>query len=204
MSAVLPAHAIDGRVRFAVETTIPTAHGPLRVRGYRDLVTRAEHLALVVDPIGPVPVVRVHSECLTGEVLASAKCECGPQLDAAIRTVVAQGGAVVYLRGHEGRGIGLLNKLRAYRLQQDGLDTVDANTALGLPVDARDYGAAAAVLRDLGIERVRLLTNNPDKLAQLEAAGIRIAERLPLVLESGGPSDDYLETKRRRLGHLLG
>lgn len=191
-------------VRFEVETRIPSRHGPmLRVRAYREPRTGADHLAVIADPLGPAPLVRVHSECLTGEVLGSSRCECGPQLETALAAIAATGGVVIYMRGHEGRGIGLVNKLRAYRLQEDGLDTVDANTALGLPVDARDFTAAAGILADLGVQQVRLLTNNPHKLTQLTAHGIEVVERVPLVLHNGAVSDGYLETKRARLGHLL-
>jgi 3,4-dihydroxy 2-butanone 4-phosphate synthase/GTP cyclohydrolase II len=190
-------------VRFEVETRMPSRRGTLRVRAYRDLTTGADHLAVVADPIGPTPLVRLHSECLTGEVLGSSRCDCGPQLDAALDAIAREGGIVVYLRGHEGRGIGLVNKLRAYRLQEDGLDTVDANTALGLPVDDRDYRPAAAILADLGLQRIRLMTNNPDKLRQLREQGIEIAERVPVVIHNGTHSDRYLETKRVRMGHLL-
>jgi 3,4-dihydroxy 2-butanone 4-phosphate synthase / GTP cyclohydrolase II len=147
--------------------------------------------------------VRVHSECLTGEAFGSLKCECGPQLDAALETIQDSGGVVVYLRGHEGRGIGLINKLRAYRLQEDGLDTLDANLALGLPIDARDYSSATAILTDLGIGRVRLLTNNPEKVRQLEAHGITVTERIPLVVGVGAGNSSYLDTKRHRMGHAI-
>jgi 3,4-dihydroxy 2-butanone 4-phosphate synthase / GTP cyclohydrolase II len=199
----LPVPALHAGVRFEVETRIPTRRGTMRVRAYRDGATGTDHLAVIADPLRAVPLVRVHSECLTGEVLASSKCECGPQLDASLAAIARRGGVVVYMRGHEGRGIGLVDKLRAYRLQEDGFDTVDANTALGLPVDGRDYGAAAAILRDLGVNRIRLLTNNPDKIRQLERHGVRVTERVPLVLANGAPSEQYLETKRVRLGHLL-
>ena len=192
------------RVRFEVETNLRTVHGVFRTRAYRDLLTGDEHVALVVDvPSGRVPVVRVHSECLTGEAFGSLQCECGPQLDAALDAVRAEGGAVVYLRGQEGRGIGLIDKLRAYRLQEDGLDTLDANLALGLPVDAREYGAAAAILADLGFDAVRLLTNNPDKIAQLEAHGVTVAERVPLVVGVVASNERYLTTKQERMGHLI-
>jgi len=198
--------AETSRVQFEVETELPTEHGTFRVRAYRDRSTGADHVAIIAgspdaDPHGAI--VRVHSECLTGEAFGSLKCECGPQLDAALATIQAGSGVVVYLRGHEGRGIGLINKLRAYRLQEDGLDTLDANLALDLPVDARDYSAASAILDDLGIDRVRLLTNNPEKVRQLEAHGIRIAERLPLVVGVGAGNADYLETKRTRMGHSI-
>ena len=192
-----------GAVRFEVETRMPTRRGELRVRAYRDLATGADHLAVIADPLGPTPLVRLHSECLTGEVLESAKCDCGPQLEAALDAIAAEGGVVVYLRGHEGRGIGLVNKLRAYRLQEGGLDTVDANTALGLPVDDRDYGSAASILDDLAVRRIRLMTNNPDKLRQLQEHGIRVVGRVPVVVRNGAQSDRYLETKRVRMGHLL-
>jgi 3,4-dihydroxy 2-butanone 4-phosphate synthase/GTP cyclohydrolase II len=135
-------------------------------------------------------------------VLDSVKCDCGPQLEAALDEITRNGGIVIYLRGHEGRGIGLVNKLRAYRLQEDGLDTVDANTALGLPVDDRDYRPAAAMLADLAVRRVRLMTNNPDKVEQLRRHGIDVAERVPLLVRNGPDSDRYLETKRARMGHL--
>jgi 3,4-dihydroxy 2-butanone 4-phosphate synthase/GTP cyclohydrolase II len=193
-------------VRFEVETTLPTEHGSFRVRAYRDRQTGADHVAIIsghpeTDVDGAV--VRVHSECLTGEAFGSLKCECGPQLDTSLEQIRRTGGVVVYLRGHEGRGIGLINKLRAYRLQEDGLDTLDANLALGLPIDSRDYSAASAILTDLGIDRVRLLTNNPEKVAQLEAHGITVLERLPLVVGVGAGNQGYLETKRRRMGHAI-
>jgi 3,4-dihydroxy 2-butanone 4-phosphate synthase/GTP cyclohydrolase II len=196
----------SSRVLFEVETTLPTVHGEFRVRAYRDQETGADHVAIIAgeptsDPAGAI--VRVHSECLTGEAFGSLKCECGPQLDAALGEIREHGGVVIYLRGHEGRGIGLINKLRAYRLQEDGLDTLDANVALGLPADARDYRAASAILADLGVEHVRLLTNNPEKVSQLEAHGIRVDERLPLVVGVGAINSAYLETKRRRMGHAI-
>jgi 3,4-dihydroxy 2-butanone 4-phosphate synthase / GTP cyclohydrolase II len=198
----VPAPAL--RVRFEVETNLRTVHGVFRTRAYRDLLTGDEHVALVADGDGSrAPVVRVHSECLTGEAFGSAQCECGPQLETALQRVQQEGGAVVYLRGQEGRGIGLIDKLRAYRLQEDGFDTLDANLALGLPVDAREYGAAAAILADLGFDGIRLLTNNPDKIAQLEAHGVRIAAREPLVVGVGAANERYLETKRDRMGHLI-
>lgn len=191
------------RVRFAVETPLRTRHGSVRARAYRDLLTGADHVALVRDGGGRAPLVRVHSECLTGEAFGSRQCECGPQLDAALAAVHAQGGAVVYLRGHEGRGIGLVDKLRAYRLQEEGLDTLEANLALGHPGDAREYGAAAAILTDLGLPRIRLLTNNPDKVAQLTRLGVEVVERVPLVVGGDPANARYLATKRERMGHQL-
>jgi 3,4-dihydroxy 2-butanone 4-phosphate synthase/GTP cyclohydrolase II len=195
--------AETSRVIFEVETTVPTTHGSFRFRAYRDRLTGADHLAVIAGTPGAGALVRVHSECLTGEVFGSLKCECGPQLDAALDQIQAESGVVIYMRGHEGRGIGLINKLKAYRLQEDGLDTLDANTALGLPVDGRDYTAAAAILEDLGVNEVRLITNNPDKLRQLRERGITITEQVPLVVGISPQNELYLETKRDRLGHIL-
>jgi 3,4-dihydroxy 2-butanone 4-phosphate synthase/GTP cyclohydrolase II len=196
------------RVTFEVETTVPTEHGPFTVRAYRDRSTGADHVAFIApmkdgSPVTDGALVRVHSECLTGEAFGSLKCECGPQLQAALDTVQEEGGVVVYLRGHEGRGIGLINKLRAYRLQEDGLDTLDANLALGLPADARDYGAAYAILKDIGLTTVRLLSNNPEKKRQLEERGVVVSELVPLVVGVGENNEGYLETKRDRMGHAL-
>jgi 3,4-dihydroxy 2-butanone 4-phosphate synthase / GTP cyclohydrolase II len=191
------------RVQFEVETTIPSTHGDLAVRAYRDRSTGADHVALIHGPIANGSLVRVHSECLTGEAFGSLKCECGPQLDAALDRISAEGGVVIYLRGHEGRGIGLINKLKAYRLQEQGFDTLDANLALGLPADARDYGAAVAILDDLGIESVRLLSNNPEKRRQLEERGVTVSALVPLVVGVGADNEAYLDTKRDRMGHAL-
>ena len=191
------------RVSFEVETTVPTIHGSFAVRAYRDRSTGADHVAFVKGPLRNGTLVRVHSECLTGEAFGSLKCECGPQLHAALDTIQAEGGVVLYLRGHEGRGIGLINKLRAYRLQEDGLDTLDANLALGLPADARDYGAAVGMLRDLGVSSVRLLTNNPEKKRQLVERGIEVTELVPLVVGLGADNAGYLDAKRDRMGHAL-
>ncbi len=171
---------------------------------FRGADAMQDHVALVIgDRDGSVPIVRLHSECFTGDVLGSLKCDCGPQLHTALATMAdAPWGVLLYLR-QEGRGIGLVNKLRAYQLQDQGFDTVDANTRLGFPVEARDFGVAAQMLRLMGIERVRLMTNNPEKVARLEAAGIDVAERLPLVLPANPHNADYLATKRRRTGHDL-
>ena len=198
----------SSRVTFEVETTVPTRHGAFRVRAYRDRSTGADHVAWIAPaPDGTAPgdgaIVRVHSECLTGEAFGSLKCECGPQLDAALDTIQATGGVVVYLRGHEGRGIGLINKLRAYSLQEQGLDTLDANLALGLPADARDYGAAVGILTDLGIGTVRLLSNNPEKARQLQERGVTVRELVPLVVGVGEFNEAYLDAKRDRMGHAL-
>ncbi len=191
------------RVSFEVETTVPTVHGDFDVRAYRDRSTGADHVAFVSGPLVDGALVRVHSECLTGEAFGSLKCECGPQLEAALERIHDEGGVVVYLRGHEGRGIGLINKLRAYRLQEQGLDTLDANLALGLPADARDYGAAVAILRDLGLTKVRLLSNNPEKQRQLEERGLEVTALVPLVVGVGADNEGYLDTKRDRMGHSL-
>jgi len=193
----------SARVIFEVETTIPTTHGRLRLRAYRDRMTGADHIAIISGTPADGALLRVHSECLTGEAFGSLKCECGPQLDAALDQISADGGIVIYMRGHEGRGIGLINKLRTYRLQEDGLDTLDANLALGLPIDGRDYGAAAAILKDLGISEVRALTNNPDKLRQLRDHGITVTDQVPLVVGVGEFNERYLEVKRDRMGHLI-
>lgn len=191
------------RVIFEVETNVPTAHGPFRFRAYRDRKTGADHLAIIKGNPTDGTLVRVHSECLTGEVFDSKKCECGPQLDAALDLIQRDGGVVIYMRGHEGRGIGLVNKLKAYRLQEDGLDTLDANIALGFPADGRDYAAAVAILEDLGLSEVRVITNNPEKLRQLGDRGITILERVPLVVGVGEYNEAYLEAKRDRMGHVL-
>jgi 3,4-dihydroxy 2-butanone 4-phosphate synthase/GTP cyclohydrolase II len=191
------------RYSFEIETFVPTTHGSFRIRAYRDHETRVDHVAIVGGEPKDGALVRLHSECLTGEAMGSLKCECGPQLDAAMETIDKEGGVVVYLRGHEGRGIGLTNKLKAYRLQEDGLDTLDANLALGLPADARDYGVAAAILRDLGISSVRLLSNNPEKRRQLIEHGIEVTELVPLVVGVGDVNIGYLGAKRDRMGHQL-
>ena len=204
--AALPTvRAVDEspRVDFEVETTVPTAHGDFKIRAYRDRMTGADHVAIVSGNPKNGTLVRVHSECLTGEAFGSLKCECGPQLDAALDTIQKDGGVVVYLRGQEGRGIGLINKLRAYKLQEDGLDTLDANLALGLPVDARDYGAATGILHEMGISSIRLLTNNPEKVRQLEARGVTVSERVPLVVGVGRHNEGYLAAKRDRMGHHI-
>ncbi|MBN9151841.1 MAG: GTP cyclohydrolase II [Cryobacterium sp.] len=191
------------RVIFEVETTVPTAYGSFRMRAYRDRMTGADHVAVISGKPGTDALVRVHSECLTGEVFGSLKCECGPQLHEALQRIQREGGVLIYLRGHEGRGIGLVNKLRAYKLQESGLDTFDANLALGFPADQRDYGAAVAILADLGIDSVRLLTNNPDKARQLADHGVRVSELIPLLVGAGEFNRDYLDTKRDRMGHTF-
>lgn len=210
----LPLITIDDLIAFRcanedlierlAEASLPTRHGPFHAIGYRSLVDGREHLALVAGELGDEPLVRVHSECLTGDVVGSLRCDCGPQLDKAMELVAAgDGGVVLYFRGHEGRGIGLMYKLRAYALQDAGRDTVDANLELGFPADARDYGVGAQILRDLGVKRLRLLTNNPAKQAGLEAHGVEVVQRVPLVVEANSHNRDYLAAKQSRLGHIM-
>ena len=196
---------VHDRVERTVQTTLATADGVFTVVGYRDLLTGDQHIALV-SPLGlggPPPLVRLHSECLTGDTLGSQRCDCGPQLAVARQRVAAEGGVVVYLRGHEGRGVGLLNKLQAYALQDQGFDTVDAQTELGLPIDAREYAAGAAILTDLGINSVRLLTNNPMKVDALRGKDIVIAAVEPISIRPVEANAGYLRTKRDRMGHTL-
>ncbi|MHB8694448.1 MAG: bifunctional 3,4-dihydroxy-2-butanone-4-phosphate synthase/GTP cyclohydrolase II [Solirubrobacteraceae bacterium] len=188
------------------EARLPLEQGEFTVIGYRDLVDGIEHLALVLGDVRGRPgvLVRMHSECLTGDVFGSRRCDCGAQLNLALDLIAREGrGAVVYLRGHEGRGIGLLNKLHAYRLQDEGADTVDANLDLGYPADRRDYGAGMQILNDLGIREMRLLTNNPAKRAGLEGFGLSVTERVPLITDPTPENVRYLNAKRQRLGHLL-
>ncbi len=193
------------RVARLAETWLPTGHGVFRAVGYRDLLTGDDHLALVSPKglQGRAPLARLHSECLTGDVFGSERCDCGAQLERSLERVAAEGGVVVYLRGHEGRGVGLLSKLQAYALQDNGFDTVDAQTELGLPIDAREYAAGAAILADLDVAAVRLLTNNPMKVNAMRDYGIEVAavERLSIV--PGTHNEAYLRTKRDRMGHDL-
>ncbi|HEY5979892.1 MAG TPA: 3,4-dihydroxy-2-butanone-4-phosphate synthase [Microlunatus sp.] len=196
---------VHDRVQRTVATTLPTADGVFTVTGYQDLLTGDQHIALV-SPLGlpgPSPLVRLHSECLTGDTFGSRRCDCGQQLTSALQHVAAEGGVVVYLRGHEGRGVGLLNKLHAYALQDEGFDTVDAQIELGLPVDARDYTAGAAILTDLGVSSVRLLTNNPLKVAALAERAIAVTAVVPICIAPVETNVGYLQTKRDRMGHTL-
>jgi 3,4-dihydroxy 2-butanone 4-phosphate synthase/GTP cyclohydrolase II len=196
----------ERQVERDAETRLPTEYGEFRAVGYRSKLDGVEHVALVFGEIGDGEdlLVRVHSECLTGDVFASRRCDCGPQLHAAMRRVAAEErGVVLYMRGHEGRGIGLLHKLQAYALQDDGADTVDANLELGLPADARDYGTGAQILADLGVRTMRLLTNNPAKRAGLEGYGLAITDRVSLEIAPNEDNVAYLRTKRDRMGHDL-
>lgn len=197
-----PPAAPAGRVTRRDETVLPTGFGSFRAVGYLDLRTGAEHLALIAGQPSEDSLARVHSECLTGESFASQRCECGPQLHTALERLARQGGILVYLRGHEGRGIGLLKKLAAYRLQDRGLDTVQANLELDEPADGREYGAAAAILHDLGVRSVRLMTNNPAKVGGLTDNGITVSERVSLHVGSAPANVRYLEAKRKRMGHF--
>jgi 3,4-dihydroxy 2-butanone 4-phosphate synthase/GTP cyclohydrolase II len=186
-------------------TVLPNAYGDWQAYGYLNAVDGTEHMALVLGELGDGEEVlaRVHSECLTGDVFGSLRCDCGAQLDAAMALIAAEGrGIVLYLRGHEGRGIGLLSKLRAYQLQDHGSDTVDANLELGLPVDARDYTTGAQILADLGVRSTRLLTNNPDKVAGLSQYGLDVTP-VPLPVPVTAQNLRYLAAKRDRLGHTI-
>ena len=192
------------------EARVPTEFGEFRCHAFQSTVDGETHLAFVMGDVEQTPadeapvLVRVHSECLTGDVFGSVKCDCGPQLHEAMRRIAEVGrGVVVYLRGHEGRGIGISHKLRAYDLQDAGLDTVDANVELGLPVDSREYGIGAQILVDLGVRHLRLLTNNPSKYGGLDGFGLRIAGREPLHVPVHPEAERYLRTKRERMGHLI-
>jgi 3,4-dihydroxy 2-butanone 4-phosphate synthase/GTP cyclohydrolase II len=194
-------------VERVAETRIPNQHGMWRAFGYASAIDGGEHVALVFGDLGDGEdvLVRAHSECLTGDVLASQRCDCGTQLDAAMAAIAAEGrGVVLYLRGHEGRGIGLLAKLRAYQMQDNGADTVDANLELGLPVDAREYVNAAQMLTDLGVKSIRVLTNNPAKVEGLDGFGVEVRGRIPLPVVVTEHNRRYLTAKRDRLGHQIG
>jgi 3,4-dihydroxy 2-butanone 4-phosphate synthase / GTP cyclohydrolase II len=186
------------------KSELPTAYAdePLTVHAFRSRIDGTEHLAIVKHPLPKTPLVRVHSECLTGEALGSLRCDCGPQLQTAIRMVSeSEGGVVLYMRNQEGRGIGLANKIKAYALQDQGHDTVEANAALGFANDTRDYAAAAHMLKSLGVSELTLLTNNPDKTHALEELGLNVVEQRPLVIEANPFNANYLATKREKLGH---
>lgn len=192
-------------IDFIQEVDLPTAAGHFRLRLYRSSPDGMDHLALIKGNLAAceAPLVRVHSECLTGDVFGSARCDCGSQLHAAMCMVEKEGcGVVLYMR-QEGRGIGLANKLHAYKLQEGGLDTVEANLKLGFPADMRDYGVGAQILADLGLRRIRLMTNNPKKLVGLQGYGLEIVERVPVVFEASDTNRRYLETKKAKMGHMM-
>jgi 3,4-dihydroxy 2-butanone 4-phosphate synthase/GTP cyclohydrolase II len=200
----------EKQVEMVAEARIPTRHGAFIAYDYASTLPGPEHgiehIAMVCGDLGDGHdvLVRVHSECLTGDIFGSLRCDCGPQLDASLAAVAAEGrGVVLYMRGHEGRGIGLMHKLRAYQLQESGVDTVDANLLLGMPADARDYGTGAQILADLGIRSMRLLTNNPHKRAGLEGYDLEIIDRVPLPVRPTRENLHYLRTKRDRMGHDL-
>ncbi|MEI8127617.1 MAG: bifunctional 3,4-dihydroxy-2-butanone-4-phosphate synthase/GTP cyclohydrolase II [Actinomycetota bacterium] len=194
-------------VKRVAESSLPTEHGDFQVMVYENVLDGQQHLAMVFGTITPdaATLVRVHSECLTGDVMGSLRCDCGPQLSAALAKVAAEGsGVVVYLRGQEGRGIGLGHKIRAYALQEEGLDTVDANLEQGLPIDSREYGIGAQILVDLGVQTMRIMTNNPAKYGGLDGFGLNIIERVGIEAIPTLHNINYLRTKRERMGHLLG
>lgn len=193
-------------VEHQAESLMPTRYGVFKAHVFRGIYEDIEHLALVMGDVAGKDnvLVRVHSECLTGDLLGSLRCDCGSQLDLALRKIAEEGqGVLVYLRGHEGRGIGLGHKLQAYRLQDSGRDTVEANQELGLPVDARSYAVGARILNELGLGKIRLLSNNPVKLDEICRYALQVVERVPLIVPPREENRSYLETKRTKLGHLL-
>ncbi|MDP9120739.1 MAG: GTP cyclohydrolase II, partial [Acidobacteriota bacterium] len=192
-------------VRKVASPHLPTVYGDFRIHAYRSDVTGDENVALVMGEIDPdaAALVRVHSQCLTGDIFGSARCDCGVQLEQALAKIAQEGRGVLLYLLQEGRGIGLMNKLRAYELQEQGHDTVEANERLGFRPDQRDYGVGAQILRDLGVRKIRLMTNNPSKYIALNGYGLEIVERVPLEVPPTDSSRDYLRTKREKLGHLL-
>jgi 3,4-dihydroxy 2-butanone 4-phosphate synthase/GTP cyclohydrolase II len=219
MSASLEACGLEGRgggrplrprrapstVERAGEASLPTRFGQFRIVGYRSLRSGEEFVVLVHGELRPdrASLVRVHSQCLTGDAFGSVRCDCGPQLEAAMRRVAAEGHGAILYQQQEGRGIGLINKIRAYALQDEGADTIEANELLGLEADLRRYDQCAEILLDLGLRRVRVLTNNPAKIEALAAHGLEVVDRVPLVVEPHESSLGYLRTKRERMGHLI-
>jgi 3,4-dihydroxy 2-butanone 4-phosphate synthase/GTP cyclohydrolase II len=197
----------EGLLALISQARMPTAYGTFTAHAFESRLDGEHHIALTMGDVqtGEPVLCRVHSECLTGDIFGSMRCDCGPQLQLALERIAAEGrGIVVYLKGHEGRGVGLTHKLRAYELQDNGHDTVDAQTELGLPVDSRDYGTGAEILNALGVSRLRLMTNNPSKYSGLASYGVEIVERIPLLTTPNEENITYLRTKQNRLGHLLG
>jgi 3,4-dihydroxy 2-butanone 4-phosphate synthase / GTP cyclohydrolase II len=192
-------------VKKEVEVMLPTEYGEFRAVGYSNLVDGKEHIALIKGDISPSEptLVRVHSECLTGDVFGSLRCDCGPQLHAALTQIEKEGSGVLLYMRQEGRGIGLLNKMRAYKLQEEGYDTVEANEKLGFLPDLRDYGIGAQILKDIGISKMKLLTNNPRKIAGLEGYELEVVDRIPIQMEVNKANEKYLKTKNEKLGHML-
>jgi len=195
----------DRLVERVVSTRLPTGFGDFEAVGYRSLIDEKHHVALVKGEVSGQPdvLVRVHSECLTGDVFHSLRCDCGEQLASALNMIEREGQGVLLYLSQEGRGIGLLNKLRAYRLQEDGLDTVEANERLGLPADLRDYGIGAQILVDLGLSSIRILTNNPKKIRGLEGYGLSVTAQIPIEHAPNEHNESYLRTKAQRMGHTL-
>ena len=193
-------------VEREAEAYLPTKYGTFKIYGYKNKLDGSEHVALVMGDINPdEPVlVRVHSECLTGDIFGSLRCDCQSQLHAAMKKIAEEGkGVLVYMRGHEGRGIGLINKLKAYKLQEEGYDTVDANHKLGFNADLRDFGTGAQILLDIGVRKMKLMTNNPRKIVALEGFGLEVVERVPLIIKPNPYNQNYLETKKNKFGHLI-
>lgn len=212
-SDVTTSNVTGSNVTGGPVVALPTAFGLFSTQAWTDEVTGVEHLSLSAagngqangngQATGAAPLVRLHSECLTGDVFSSFRCDCGEQLEQALQLIIDQGGTVLYLRGQEGRGIGLANKIRAYALQETGADTIEANEQLGLPVDSRDYQAAAAILHQLGLQSIRLLSNNPEKRDNLQLHGIEVTEMVPSEVPARAENQRYLKTKRDRLNHQL-